>query len=632
MSVKTSELPVNLKIEGADSDPDAVSEMSVITSELPVNPKIEGPDFDPDAVREKYHQEKEKRGNPGNGQYIETTGDFSRYIDDPYIEPGFTREPVHEELEVLVIGGGFGGLLCAGKLREAGIDNFRIIEKGGDFGGTWYWNRYPGCACDVESYIYMPFLEATGYMPTEKYATAAEIFEHAQRIGKKFDMYRSALFQTQVKEMRWSETDRRWTVTTDRNDVIKARFVVTASGPLNRPKLPGIPGISSFKGHTFHTSRWDYEYTGGDRKGGLHKLANKRVAIIGTGATSLQAVPFLAKDAKQLFVFQRTPTTVGVRGNKPTDPEWVKTLKPGWQRERAENFDRLVTGRPYDVDLVNDGWTDMLRNLKLEGVDRSGSPLTPAEMARNLELADFTKGNEIRERVNSIVKDKKTADSLKSWYRIMCKRPGFHDYYLDAFNNPNVTLVDTQGRGVERITENSMVFDGVKYEVDCIIFATGFEVGTEFRRRAGFEAYGCGGTSISDYYANGQRTLHGFYTHGFPNYFTLGLSQNGIRVNLTDMLTEQSEHIVGLLKHMKENKLTRLEATAEAETEWLQVLLDKSKLTRAFLAQCTPGYYNGEGEVSKGLLINTYNGGAHEFAQVLKAWHADGQMKGLELS
>ena len=606
--------------------------MKIETLGLLEDAPIEGPNFDPDAVRAKYAFERDKRGRTGIGQYIETKGDFSRYIDDPYVEPGFTRDPIVEELEVLVIGGGFGGLLCAGKLREAGIDNFRIIDKAGDFGGTWYWNRYPGCACDVESYIYMPFLEATGYIPTEKYATALEIYEHAQRIGRHFDMYRSALFQTQVKEMRWSEEDARWIVTTDRKDVIKARFVITASGPLNRPKLPGIPGILNFKGHTFHTSRWDYEYTGGDRKGGLTKLADKRVAIIGTGATSLQAVPVLATDAKHLYVFQRTPITVGVRGNQPTDPEWVKSLKPGWQEERMENFDALCTGRPYDVDLVNDGWTDMLRNLKLEGVDRSGSPLTPAQMAKNLELADFTKGNEIRARVDSIVKDKKTADSLKSWYRLLCKRPGFHDYYLDCFNQPNVTLVDTQGGGVERITEKGLVFEGVEYEVDCIIFATGFEVGTEFYRRAGFESYGVGGKSLSEHYANGQRTLHGFYSDGFPNYFTLGLSQNGIRVNFTQMLSEQSTHIVSLLKYMESNGFKRLEATTEAVDDWLQVLLDKSKLTRAFLAQCTPSYYNGEGDVAKGLLINTYNGGAHEFSQVLKAWHAEGSKKGLKFS
>lgn len=590
------------------------------------------PPLDADAIRARYRQERDKRINPRqNQQWTEVTGDFSHYVDDPYVEPGFTRAPVVETLDVVVVGGGFGGLMAATKLRQAGIDSFRIIEKAGDFGGTWYWNRYPGAQCDIDAYIYMPLLEETGYIPTQKYANAPEIFEHAQRIGRTFGLYKSALLQTQIKSLRWSEDERRWTVTTDRDDVIQARFVISASGPLNRPKLPGIPGIDSFKGHTFHTSRWDYGYTGGNNRGGMTGLADKRVAIIGTGATAIQCVPYVGRSAKQLFVFQRTPSMVDVRDNRPTDPEWAKTLKPGWQKRRTENFNTLVAGGDQDEDLVHDGWTDIIRNLKTSSVTRT-TDLSPQEMARQLEFADFTKGHQVRTRIDNTVKNRQAAEGLKAWFRTFCKRPTFNDEYLPAFNLPGVRLVDTLGRGVDRITANALVFDGVEYEVDCIIFATGFETGTGHARRAGFEVHGCNGVTMSQAHANGAKTLHGFYSHGFPNFFMMGISQNGFKPNFVDMLGEQSDHIVKMIRHLRDQKFTRIEPTAEGEAQWQDVIRDKSRLVRAFLAECTPGYYSGEGNVDKGLLVDTYGAGSLEFTRLLTEWHADGRMHGLDLS
>ena len=317
--------------------------------------------FDADAMRARYANERDKRLRAdGNEQYVEMTGDFARYLEDPYIDEVIERDAKTDEVDVVLVGGGFGGLQAAARLRDIGVNDICLIEKGGDFGGTWYWNRYPGAQCDIEAYCYLPLLEELGYVPKEKYAYAKEILEHSANIGRHYDLYDSTLFQTEVTGLRWDEAARRWIVSTNRGDALRARFVSMANGPLHRPKLPGIPGIRDFKGHTFHTSRWDYEYTGGSPEGGLDRLGDKRVAIIGTGATAIQCVPFLGETAQHLYVFQRTPSSVDVRGNAPTDQDWADSLEPGWQKHRMENFNALVSGVPQPEDLVDDGWTDLI--------------------------------------------------------------------------------------------------------------------------------------------------------------------------------------------------------------------------------------------------------------------------------
>jgi cation diffusion facilitator CzcD-associated flavoprotein CzcO len=608
------------------SDTDKVSSTTNASQEF---------DFDPETLRAKYQEERDKRIRlDGNEQYVEVKGDFSRYIDDPYVDPGFTRAPLTDAVDVLIIGGGFGGLLAGARLREAGVQDIRIIEKGGDFGGTWYWNRYPGAQCDIESYIYLPLLEETGYIPKEKYSFAPEILEHSRRIGEKFDLYRNACFQTQIKAITWSEDECRWIVTTNRDDRMRARFVVMSNGPLNRPKLPGILGIDSFKGHTFHTSRWDYAYTGGDTNGNLHKLTDKRVAIIGTGATAVQCVPHLGKYAKHLYVFQRTPSSIDERGNRPTDPEWAKTLTAGWQKRRMENFNVLVSGGNQEVDLVSDGWTDIIRNLGGLLVARPKTERSPQELGNLMEIADFKKMNQIRARVDAIVKDKRTAEALKPWYRQFCKRPTFNDEYLPAFNRPNVTLVDTMGRGVDRITEKGLVFDGVEYEADCIIFATGFEVGTAYTRRAGFEVYGRGGKSLTEHWNGGLKTLHGFCSAGFPNCFHMGITQNGLTANFPHMLEEQAQHITGLIQHAKSQEARCIEPSADAEAEWVATIKEKALNNQKFLQACTPGYYNNEGKPAEGVGLagELYGGGSVEFHELIRRWREDGEMKGLRFS
>jgi cyclohexanone monooxygenase len=447
--------------------------------------------FDPEALKARYKAERDKRLRAeGNAQYREIGGAFSHYADDPYVAPGFKRAALSDSVEVLVVGGGFGGLLAGARLREAGVTDIRIVEKGGDFGGTWYWNRYPGAACDIESYIYLPLLEEVGYLPVEKYSRAPEILEYSRRIGRHFGLYENALFQTEVTGMRWDEAVSRWIVSTNRGDAIGARFVVMANGPLHRPKLPGIPGVETFRNHSFHTSRWDYAYTGGDSNGGLTGLHGKRVGIIGTGATAVQCVPHLGAWAEELFVFQRTPSSIDVRNNRPTDPEWAASLEPGWQQRRMDNFNTLVSGGFQAEDLVDDGWTDIIGNILLIARRKAAAGEKVEDPAALMQLADFTKMEQVRARVDVEVKDPAKAEALKPWYNQFCKRPCFHDEYLATFNRPNVHLIDTKGRGVERITERGVVAGGREYELDCLIYATGFEVGTEYTRRSGYELHG----------------------------------------------------------------------------------------------------------------------------------------------
>ena len=582
--------------------------------------------FDPAQLKEKYRTERDKRLKPeGTQQYKVTAGQYARFLDDPYVAPGFTRSALAEDVDVVVIGGGFGGLLAAARLKEAGVENFRIIEKGGDFGGTWYWNRYPGAACDIESYVYMPLLEELNYVPTEKYARGPEILEHSRRIGRKFGLYERTCFQTEVTELRWNDSRKRWIVSTNRGDRINARFITMSTGPLHRPKLPGIPGIESFKGHNFHTSRWDYAYTGGSSDGALTGLKDKRVGLIGTGATAVQCVPHLAEGAKHLYVFQRTPSSINIRDNRPTDPEWVRTLQPGWQQARMDNFNVFVSGGSADVDLVNDGWTDILGRIGRG----SGSG---DQLAEQIQLADFSKMEKVRARVDSLVRDPTTANALKPYYNQMCKRPCFHDEYLQTFNRSNVTLVDTEGNGVERVTERGIVVNGREYEIDCLIYGTGFEFQTSFALRTGYEIFGRGGQSLSDKWKDGISTLYGMHTRGFPNCFIMGNAQQANTPNFTHMLNIVSRHVSYIVKSCLDRQIATIEPSETAERAWVEEVMTYAPLRQKFSEECTPGYYNNEGMPSPLTARNSfYIGGSIKFIKILDDWRAQDRFDGFEL-
>ena len=620
--------------------------------------------FDPDLLRDKYREERDKRlRQDGNEQYQQVEGDFTYFVEDPYVDKKIEREAIEDEIEVAIIGGGFGGILAAARLKESGIDNFKIFEKGGDFGGTWYWNRYPGASCDIESYIYFPLLEQTKFIPKQKYTNAPETLEYIGVIAKKYGLKERAIFQTEITKVSWSDEKKLWNISTNKGDSINAKFVVHSNGPLNRPKLPAIKGIDKYQGHTFHTSRWDYKFTGGNSKGNLNGLKDKKVAIIGTGATAVQCIPHLGEAAQELFVFQRTPSSIDERNNKDTDENWFESLKPGWHEKRRENFEGFLTGSLQKEDLVNDGWTEIFRTIL--GSIRNSAPsklrftywaasaifsknfyrlgfkdymmekfvnyVGKENLSNQVEMVDFAKMEKIRARANEVVKDPETAESLKPYYRQFCKRPCFHDEYLKTYNRENVTLIDTNGKGLEKITEKGIYFDGKEYEVDCIIFATGFEVGTDYTRRSGYEIYGKQGLTLSEKWKDGLSSLHGMHCRGFPNTFFFGPAQGGFTANYTHSLDEQSIHLSYILKTMKEKKLNFVEASQESEEKWVETIINKARDMQAFQESCTPGYYNNEGKLNMAPQNNVYGGGSLEFFKIMNKWRKKGKLEGLEM-
>ncbi len=584
--------------------------------------------FDVDALRKKYAFERDRRlRRDGIAQYVEISGPFAGFADDPWCDPHFTRAALADDVDVAIVGAGFGGLLVGARLRELGVDSIRLIDKAADVGGTWYWNRYPGIACDVESYVYMPLLEELGYVPTEKYAKGDEIFAHCRRIAEHYDLYRDACLQTEVSEICWDATGSRWIISTNHGDAIRARFVAMANGYLQKPKLPGIAGIAEFEGHAFHTSRWDYRYTGPDLAG----LADKRVGIIGTGATAIQCVPHLAKAAQHLLVFQRTPSTVDVRGNRPTDPDWSAALADGWQRRRIENFQLLTAGGEADEDLVGDAWTSIVKKLFMMRQTKVAG-MSDQDRLRAADMADFAKMEEIRARVDSIVTDRATAEALKPWYGYFCKRPCFHDEYLQTFNRDNVTLVDTEGRGVERITAHGVVVDGVEYGIDCLIFATGFEVGTDYARRTGFEVVGRNGLTLTDKWRDGIRTLHGLSVHGFPNCFILSIAQSGFTVNFPYLLDVQARHAASVMAWGLTTDAIEVEARHDAESAWVETVVARSAASAGRAKACTPGYYNREGQANARTRQGSFfYGTPTEYADILEASRATGAPDGFEV-
>ena len=591
--------------------------------------------MDRSEIREKYRLERDKRlRDDAAEQYLPAGEIFDAVYHDPYV-PRLEREAIVEELDCVIVGGGFAGLSAGAKLHRAGITDVRIIDRAGDVGGVWYWNRYPGAMCDTAAMVYLPLLEETGNMPSAKYVPGYEIFAHAQKIAQTFDLYDGALFHTNIESATWDESRGRWIVRTDRGDELAARWIVLGTGPIARPKLPRIAGIGTFEGHSFHTSRWDYAYTGGAATGAaLDGLAGKRVGVIGTGATGVQIIPHLANSDAELFVFQRTPSAINERNNHPIDPEWYAGLAPGWQDEWQRNFTVLQTGGFADVDLVKDGWTDITQRIRdrvVKLVTERGE-YNAAIQREAYEESDDEKMEELRARVDAVVRDRETAERLKPWYRQLCKRPCFHDSYLDAFNNENVHLIDTDGQGVQSIDATGVTVNGVHYDLDCLIFASGFEVGPEHSGSGALPVFGRGGVSLSDAWSNGLTTLHGIYSVGFPNLFHMGFTQGlNLFSNLPTNFISSATSMSQVVAHARAVGAEVIEPTPEAQAAWVD-LYENHGSTFLGDVECTPGYYNNEGAgigVREKRNANGYPLGAVGFMDFIDEWRRSESYEGL---
>jgi cation diffusion facilitator CzcD-associated flavoprotein CzcO len=592
--------------------------------------------FEPEPVRAKYAEERAKRMTESRGVIHDLRGDdrFRDYVRDPFT-PFTDRDPVTRDTDVAIIGAGMSGVVMGAKLREVGVRDITLVDRAGGIGGTWYWNRYPGVMCDVESYIYMPMLEELNYVPRTRYAFGEEIRAHLDAIATKYGLVDDALFHTGVDSSEWDDATSRWVIRTDRGDEIRARYLIMAVGILNLMKLPVIPGMESFEGKTFHTARWDYDYTGGSQEDPrMTKLADKVVGVVGVGASGIQAVPPLAESAKHVYVFQRTPSAIGVRGNRPTDEDFAEQLRPGWQRNRMENFSAVMIGRSVERDLVDDGWTWHTARINNPVIEDG---MTGADIATMVETMDYDVMEHHRGRIAEIVSDPSVAEGLKPYYRYGCKRPCFHDEYLAAFNNPNVTLVDCPA-GVEAITPHGAIANGTEYELDCIVLATGFEAElTPFARRAGHTIVGRGGLTMEEKWKDGVMSLHGMTTNGFPNMFIMPApGQQAVTThNFTHLMVLGAEHIAATIGLLEERGVKSFEVTEEAEQAWTDIILSTARDSSAFMAACTPSRLNFEGNPSMFNPRNgAYGGGYGDvfgYRDLLTEWRSSGEFAGWEL-
>lgn len=591
--------------------------------------------FDPEAVRAKYEAERARRLVGDRTAIRDLTHDerVARFRDDPFT-PRAERDPVQDEVDVLILGGGIAGMLVGVELRKAGIDSFRIVDQAGGLGGTWYWNQYPGVMCDIESYIYLPMLEELGYVPKDRYASGQEILEHLERIADRYDLVADGLFHTDVQRAEWDDADARWHVHTDHGDHLRARWYVLAVGILNLLKIPDIPGLDDFAGHSFHAARWDYGYTGGGPGEELTEVSDKVVGLVGTGATGIQVLPPLARAAKHVYVFQRTPSAIGERGNRPTDPGFADTLEPGWQRARMDNFQAIMLGRQQEQDLIDDGWTHHYAAVQ-------HPPRRPdmsiEEYLRGGEEVDFRVMEEHRRRVESLVDDPDTAAILKPWYRYLCKRPCFHDEFLSAFNEPNVTLVDCPA-GFDRIAPEGPVVDGTTYPVDVLVLGTGFEPElTPLYRRAGHEIVGRGGVTLAEKWSDGASSLFGMMTRGFPNLFVMPApgQQAVVTVNYTQLAVLGAEVVGGAVAALRHQGVRVFDVSEAAEAAWSDEVVRTHVDGSSVMAACTPSRINNEGHPE---LLNPRNGNwgrgfgdYFKYRDLLEAWIAAADLEGLDL-
>ncbi len=467
------------------------------------------------------------------------------------------------DFDAVIIGAGFGGMYMLHRLRQKGF-NARVFEAGKGVGGTWYWNRYPGARCDVESvqysYQFSPELEQE-WEWSERYATQPEILRYANHVADRFDLRRDIRFETRVTQAAFDESDNIWLVETDKGDRVRARFVITAMGCLSSPNTPKIPGLEDFEGPTYHTGNWPHE--GVDFTG-------KTVGVIGTGSSAIQSIPIIAAQAKHLTVFQRTANYTVPAHNKPLDPAYVAKVKASYpeMRKRAKTL-------PASIDLT---------------INRASAIETPEEERRhqfeerwaygglgfmasfsdlllnddsNKAAADF-----VRSKIREVVKDPEVAEILSPTNIIGCKRLCVDTGYWATFNRPNVTLVDISDEPIERITPTGLRVKGRDYTFDSLVLATGFDAMTGALLKVDFR--GRGGKSLKERWSEGPKSYLGLAVVGFPNLFTItGPGSPSVLTNMLPSIEQHVDFIADCLDAMRAQGKSVIEAQDAAQEAWV---------------------------------------------------------------
>ncbi|KAK8126977.1 uncharacterized protein PG998_002736 [Apiospora kogelbergensis] len=587
------------------------------------------------STRDRYAAERTKRlaAAPNYVKRLEVSKDSSvrDLLQDPWVDYDALAKEVPylkngSRIKFLIVGAGHSGLIHAYHIVKAGFDpkDLVVVDTAGGWGGTWYWNRYPGLKCDVEGYCYLPLLEESGFIPQDRYSHGDEIRRNAEHIAAKYGL--QGMFCTRFVAADWNEPEGRWDIMLRRqlgpaheevDFAISTQFLITATGLLSSMSIPSLPGIEDFRREKklFHAARWDYDYTGGSpTEPHMSNLRDKLVGIVGTAATAVQAVPELAKWAKHLYVFQRTPTYIGPHEDNQTTPElWDKVTKggkPGWQAERMVNLELCFTDDAEvtpDTNLVQD---ERSRYPPLAAVwgSRRAVGLGPEKAAEHTEWMlrrEAPHAARLRKFIKQEVKDPETAEKLTPWYPGWCKRPAFNNDYLQAFNLPNVTLVDTDGRGVQRYTRNGVVVgeDGAarEYELDALVLATGFEIsGTGSCALASSQAScrGRNGRDLNDKWNSPDfATFYGVSTNGFPNMFMSAGANSAGSANMTGVYGSQARmtaHIIAAATaRSADPDKTVVEVSKEAELAWLDRLLGNVTWFTPLLTTCPPTYFTG---------------------------------------
>ncbi|WP_149374413.1 NAD(P)/FAD-dependent oxidoreductase [Mycolicibacterium sp. P9-64] len=467
-------------------------------------------------------------------------------------------------VDAVVIGAGFSGLCVLKRLRDNGL-RVRVFEAGDDVGGTWYWNRYPGAKCDVESIYYSYSFDRDleqDWNWTHRYAAQPEILAYLQHVADRFALREHVTFGTTVTAAAWDADDRTWTVRCDGGEVVRCTYLIAATGCISAAQTPNLPGLTDFAGEVVHTARWPDAGLG---------LTGRRVAVVGTGSTGIQVIPTIAKQAAHVTVFQRTPHFSAPARNRPLADDEVRQVKKDYPAIRAR-----CRVNPAGTEMTKSvtpaaSLTEQQRHSLLREKWLRGGPAIIAVFADVLidEEANDVVASYFRAQIAAVVEDPTVAELLTpSGYPIGAKRICVDSDYYETYNRPNVSLVSIRNTPIERITGHGIVVDGVEHRADVIVFATGFDAITGSLNR--IEIRGRDGVLLRDKWADGPRTYLGVATAGFPNLFMItGPGSPSVLVNMVTAIEHHVEFIADLLTYCRRHEITVIEPSQDAERDWV---------------------------------------------------------------